>query len=571
MQGAWNSFRNEYVKPLWTVFSDGILVLVVALLAARVLVQVPFIDRNPTGILRRKRTVVLAILSAVALVFAPYFLTKWQVHSVTATIAICLLAIAVGLLASRAAAIGKRILVTEVGSSDGAAATTTALPVKVAQCLEDLGTGPQSGLELPNGVDSSALNSSVIFGLANGPIDRLQKVIAALAGFTPWKVTVSVNPVSAGARSAASAQMAGAAAIAPAAEAAEAETDLVPLTGAAPTVAPGVDTGAASDTVSAGNTTASGRSYSISITRNGRTIHTYSLAPEDLASGTSTIPYEKMVAAAVLLTLAEYYRGDSWNLAGATDWRSVGWTYAAQGMPEQSELALLQRATQCDPGNIQARGAFLHRIYRTSDDPSALLEYAEWLDWAADRPELRSRWRHRPSLLALRFRYTATAVVLNAWRHFSTAAGTVKAPEDVVKRTERLYGLVRTADRNWIGRPCPPLVKELQRVSAGLRVIADPALANGESAQARNVCEVLDQGLRTSSTVRYNEACRKAVTYPYSESQKIIRLLDERLLQTESPIADFEKDPYLSAWIESNRILLEERRTAFGLENPPAD
>lgn len=570
---AWKQFTNKLVEPFWSIVSRGVLILVSALVMARLLVQLPRVDANPTGPFTARLSFVSALICGLLLVFSPLLFTV-NLPPVWNVVIIAVLVIATALLTARAAAMRKRIMVTQAGKplpeSDASPTDPmTPLPTAIASHLESMGTSPRAGIELPVGVDTNALDKALIFGTSTGPVAMAQKALVNLLGVVPWRVIVSTDtPV----RPAAPADGTGPVTAQNDHPTAPTATDQKPVQPTDVTPTPG---------------------YTIAINRNGRRIHTYSLTATALSAGDATIPPEKMIAAAALATLAEYYVGDFDELVGATRWQSIGWTYAAQdrNLPAAAKLDLLRRAAAHDLGNLQAEAALYSAMYRHSDKPEVLLAYAEWLGWAAETARRRTRTATQP-VMYYRLLYTAAAVSVNAAEITRRRALTADPQTPVLNElrtrstdnaqawTKCLYeatasvraGYIAQVDSKRATLPAHPdlgVLTHISLLSPGLRKIAiensgDYRIDEATECEACRATRETDEAcqaeaLRISDVARYNEACRLIVHNVPGDTGQIMRLLDSRLLQPKA-IEDFAKDPFLTDWVRTHRRELKRRR-----------
>ncbi|GEE02329.1 hypothetical protein nbrc107696_27750 [Gordonia spumicola] len=520
-RSRWSAFETDVVGPAWDLLTKGLLALLLAVVAARLLVPVPGIDWRRSAS-SAKRWGVLGVILGCALAFAPMIVSWIGAPTVAQLVLMVLLGVAVAGSLGRAVSTRQRITIDRGSSSTSSDDGTTPLPSVITSHLEQLGSGPHRGVELTKGTDTTVLDKSTITALVNGGVvDLLKNSVVELLGVSPWRISVTSNKAQTG-------------------DGGESGAPVV---------------------------------HTITVSHNRRTRHSYTVTSADLTVGSETIPVEKMVAAAALTSLGEYFVRDFSAEAGTTKWRSLGWSYAAQDkdLPEPVRLELCQRAVAEDPFNMQAQHALWHLTYRDSRDPTTLLAYAEWLDWAEKVVVKRG---HDPrSPLRLRMMYTAAAVTLNAQVLMTRSAApsapwpdtysppppvSIPSADDAAKRVEKLV----RALPGLYADPADPFVRHMWLLAFALmRCSHSPDVAPiGPAAR------LASEALNWSSVARYNEACRLVMADGDSSDEEIMRLLDFRLLRTESPIEAFGRDPYLTEWMDDRRTAaLVERRTARGL------
>ncbi len=127
--------------------------------------------------------------------------------------------------------------------------------------------------------------------------------------------------------------------------------------------------------------------HTVTVTRNGRMVGRELVDREQLHLGAGSEGEPKrapdllrMDAAAALMALRDGMAID--GLAGATQWRGVGWHYVATTDLSRTDAgtALLARAVTTDPGNLLAQQALWNFRYRTSTNPAELRAYLAWLE-----------------------------------------------------------------------------------------------------------------------------------------------------------------------------------------------
>ncbi|EWT03693.1 hypothetical protein N865_09395 [Intrasporangium oryzae NRRL B-24470] len=122
----------------------------------------------------------------------------------------------------------------------------------------------------------------------------------------------------------------------------------------------------------------------------------------------------QFAAAHILTTMAEHHPSIRIGLAGASSWRSIGLQYiAASGaVPEERKQEVLALAVDEDPGNLAALLAFRHALDRRSQDYDTLVAYRDWLRTFERR--LGPIDNDAKAALRLRVRYTRASIALNA-------------------------------------------------------------------------------------------------------------------------------------------------------------
>ncbi|WP_159067478.1 hypothetical protein [Gordonia iterans] len=550
MHDHWTNFIQNILTHLGALLWQGVLILAAALVLARLVAAVPGVDRKPGSRERRALIARGGAVFGIALVLFPLLYGSWRPHD--AGVLVLLLALGVGAVTCFARTIStrKRVLITEVSDAKDFDRPTT--PMKVAAALEGISPSSASGIEVPNGFDAHVLEGAAIFELGTSLAGKVLKAFAAIIGFAPWKVYLTRG---------------------------SGENDTT---------------------------------VSFQITRNGRAVHCCTLHAHELSIGGVQIPPEHMVAAAILVSLAENYRNDDAWLAGATQWRSIGWTYAAATLKpgESSRISILRRAASDDHGNLQCRIAFRNIVDRQATAAEQTEEYLTWLSrmtgeiglsagartpepsppaWEAPEPPLPPP----AELLRLRVQCSAAAVSLNAVQlsFGQDTNGGAETPEDPPPQgpSEALRTAARTNTRGFyltcfrartrpdLGPDSRLLVEELSQVSAGLLLIAYPGLVGLNDAryvgvEQNNIAPMLTPissehvratfacGMTRSTTVRYNEACRLAVTEPTDALavDMIISLLSGRLLQDPIPLKQFSQDPFLTAFVEAHGGALQQ-------------
>ncbi len=545
-ESAWERVYTKYLVPIGKMLAIGLGTIVALLVLARViLLLVPAIDAGrPSRSGESARALgVLGIVVPMALCFAfPWFIS-WKSVRIEPAVVVCgLLGAAIAVWWARLLATRTRITIEASGSDDQ---TDTSLAVAIAACIRELGAEPPRGLEVPIGTDVDSLQGDTIKGLTTGWISTAIDLVRQTLGMTPWRVVVRAK---------------------------------------------GTDTG-------------------VLITRNGRTVASKVIETKtDLAMGTddpkpALIPIQKMVAALILTTLAMHYaKKDYVGLAGATEWKSVGWTYAARQFTAHGPVGeaadpkrarrMLFNAIRDDPANLNAQIAFMNERYRKSTLPDDLARYLKWIETTlAD-----NRWGSWTKMPAVRARllHTATAVALNRYEALRLAAtkpdegltdsvvvvaetielgndsvefvtaelelvrestdvateatDAVKEPTDIVKDAQ-------SAAQHWSGRfrnhvtDCgdAPLFERLLGIAVMLFAIAhadddgEQLLAQPGSPNAERWKTAYQRALRADPDAQYDKACGVASGSP----DKAVDLLDSWIFGKEDFDALMRWDPYL--------------------------
>ncbi|MFT4086102.1 MAG: hypothetical protein QM658_02940 [Gordonia sp. (in: high G+C Gram-positive bacteria)] len=356
----WNTFRNDVLSPLGTFLADGLAMLLIAVVLARLLLLSPLNDVSGplSGLAAATRArpfvVSVALVLSALLLAAPLLLSLPHLDGwLSFGILVPWVAIT-AILVSLTMSTRRRISIAAHTSDDK---ESGALAAAVITSLRELGAEPAKGLEIPLGTDVKALDGSDISDLAPGYLAKLVNMATSILGITPWRVTIDTVEES-------------------------------------------------SDTVNS----------HVLITRNGRSVGSARITPGERAPNScgKSISTETLAAAAVLCTIAKDDPKVSRGLAGATDWRSLAWTYAAAQMKGGDNAFARRRilfaAVLRDHNNLLAQAALKFELYRSSQDPGELLRYSHWLTNAAQ-----SRLLASPPLEVQRVRmlHSALAVTLN--------------------------------------------------------------------------------------------------------------------------------------------------------------
>lgn len=183
----------------------------------------------------------------------------------------------------------------------------------------------------------------------------------------------------------------------------------------------------------------------------------------------------RMAAAFVLVTLATKHPSLKAGLAGATDWQSVGLQYVATTLLRGDENAqknreMLGRAVELDINNMAAQLAYRHATDRTSTDAKVLIDYREWLEQCDGKlVELQLA----ESAMRLRTCYLRTVVATNA-----VFAGTAdeSASKRIAKAREALVDLAALVTTSKDKHELTTIATSMETNSWGLKqLLAPPA------------------------------------------------------------------------------------------------
>lgn len=365
---AWDTFLDEYLKPLGRLVAVAAALMLGIVVLARLLVVLPPGQLVTSSSVKARRAVNIGALALlltcgfVAAVFAPGWVGASGVDNpfwLGLFVVLTLLCVA---LVALSLATRLRLAIT-VSSADGKAdpAGTT----QIIALLRELGAESARGLEIPRGTDVDILDGKTIVEQSAGWAAALLRVVQSLAGFTPWSIVVDDK----------------------------------------------------------------GDETLVIVTRNGRSFDSAVISCRALGEGEPELDTRKLAAAFVLVTIARgYAASDFAGLAGATSWRSLGLHYLATRdlrTPEAARKTFLHMAVNLDPQNLLAQVGLENERHRQSTEAAELRDYAVWLWRLAQRldpgwsgvlpPGLEAIRGARKELASLRLRvlYSATATALN--------------------------------------------------------------------------------------------------------------------------------------------------------------
>lgn len=273
--------------------------------------------------------------------------------------------------------------VTAEGKADSVAAG------HVAALVGELGASKPRGIEFPLGADVSGLESSVVKALPDNAVVKVLKgVVEAIAGTTPWKVSVDVTSTDViSVRMYRNGRLA---------ESGVVERGLLGLSLTSSTDgSPKAHGGTALVTTTEGSPATGG-------VATGEATAAKVIAPD----------LHRMVAALVLTTLCASHKGLD-GLAGATSWKSVGWQFIASSdliQHKAHQRELLARAVDEDPTNLLAQYALSYVAHRDATTYAELWSFHTALAKYLPTP-------HQPGTAALRLRMQMTqlAILTNAY------------------------------------------------------------------------------------------------------------------------------------------------------------
>lgn len=245
---------------------------------------------------------------------------------------------------------------------------------QVLALLEQFGAAPPQGIERPQGPDVQGLENALA-EVEGGLAKALKSAVAAITGWTPWRVVV----------------------------------DHI-----------GED------------------KIAVAVSRNGRSMGATVIGPDLLAVNDADLKVDPLVfvAAFVLCTLSRAHEGFE-GLCGATDWEGLAWQFVAStskkaAVDDDTAKSLLVKALGRDPSNLLAQVDLANRRWRFSTAEAELKFYDSWLTRILDKLP------HRPAAawitddpgsapLRLRVLLTQAAVRIN---HFFTLEAVKRTPDE---------------------------------------------------------------------------------------------------------------------------------------------
>ncbi len=369
---AWDSFGEKYLAPVGKFLLAAAGVAILLIALARLILLVPF----PRWVFSRSTLASRRLTNAgsyLLLVASGLAAAKVLPDAIKATeVAWDALGL-LALLGAAATLLTVYSLATRLRLSVAVAGKTDdAGATEIVALLRELGAEKPVGLEIPRGTDVHILQGKAIAEGSTGILATALKAVQAVAGFTPWNIVVD-------------------------------------------------DRGAETFVV---------------ITRNGRSWDSAVTQAQPFGADGPKVDTRKMAAAVILLAVSRgYSKGDFDALAGATDWRSLGWQYVSatdKTLKHDARLWLLNEAIELDPGNHPAQLAFAHETYRNSTTKAGLWEYYSWLKSYPGKDNL-------AAALRLRMAYNMLVAAANhcAAKGFEGHEGT--APADDPTRDAATY------------------------------------------------------------------------------------------------------------------------------------
>lgn len=315
----------EGASPYWPALLAFFTLLLILLLAARLLVMVPFLTPEVVGlhryrVLKASAWVLLLGGSAGVVIGLPHI----DDHVIADVVAISAVAATVGVF-FRAQSLACRLRV-DLRVRDSSGKMSASGKDHLAVVVSNLAGDRTHAVLYAAGTDVTLLNESAVDGQPdNIVVAWIHRVTQALLGTTPWVITVGVE---------------------------------------------------------------SDDEVSVAMTRNGTGVQAVSIARSELgltglvtAGGEERRPMPdlmKLAAASIVATLAARHRGFE-GLCGASKWRSIGLHYiATTDFKNDGERAipLLRRSLEEDSNNLQARLALEYHLHRQATQKEELSVYA---------------------------------------------------------------------------------------------------------------------------------------------------------------------------------------------------
>lgn len=327
----------------------------------------------------------------------------------------------------------------------------------------------------------------------------------------------------------------------------------------------------------------------VSISRNGRPVdsavidrHTFDVTSPNSAvaeGGPDSFSDAslRMASAFILVTLAKYHPSIQDGLAGAMNWRSVGLQYIATNLfpgdiNKIKRTEILARAVQLDPENIPAQLALRHTTDRKSDSARVLIEYRDWLQ---DRETALISAGFAGSAVLLRACYTRTTIATNA----AFAAGGTDI-EQTSSRVVEAQNAFSTLDNLLMelgqNSDLKPLITRIEDSSIGLRMLLTPEGGPAGTGWSGGVGSVAE-----SPTGIYDSACYFASKHSWDlllrdeagELTPDLTINDDR--EAVTLLRRAAADPDISSWMQEDPQLRDFRlrgpfRTNF-LIDPRSD
>ena len=334
----WTSAFESWIAPLGQSLSAVLLLIVIALIAARLLVLlpsdlarsrlVPEIKAARSRAIRGWLGLIALVVGSIAIAAllaglppAPLvdeiLLEKLFPLRVLAWVGSALLLLVGIRQVARALASTLALTITV---HDAKGAEDKARKSALITYLAELGTNQPRGVLIQQASDITAMAEAALPTTTNPVLTVLRSIFTTVVGVTPWNVSVdNVN-----------------------------ETRTAVL-----------------------------------ISRNGRSVSSALVSTERWkhAIGETKLDPDKLAAAAIIATLADHY-SDFNGLNGATQWESIGLHFVAttdyRSAPETRAL-ILAAALDVDPGNRAAALALKQALYGASVEPQETLDYAIWL------------------------------------------------------------------------------------------------------------------------------------------------------------------------------------------------
>lgn len=340
---------------------------------------------------------------------------------------------------------------------------------RIVSSLRELGAEPPRGIEVPRGLDVTGLDDAAIsIPLTNSVLNALQGVLKAIAGATPWHVTVDKK----------------------------------------------------SDDI-----------LVFSISRNGWNVYAGTVSRDQLGlekiTGTDHAPdLYKMVSAAIVATVAPHYEGFE-GLCGATDWRSIGLHCIAttedySGSKSQAS-ELLGRANNFDGNNITAEIALQYILHREATKRNELERYCDWLLTKISQLEAKTEPGYENLILRTKLTYLACLLNLRALPEVQLA------PEELERAGEAANSLLASLEKA-AGKSNPLALEMLPHASLAYfdLIYSGVAYENlSQQEQEQDRYQHYHAAIySTSPKIAYNAACSLAKR---EDAKQNIPLIRERL------------------------------------------
>lgn len=264
--------------------------------------------------------------------------------------------------------LGTRIRLEVKGGADAAEVST------VVALLSELGAAKPRGLEVPQGADVTALDQAFATLPDNPILKVLKDIVRSLAGVTPWTATIE----------------------------GDAKGRVVTLVRNGTTM---------------GSTIIDPRLLELTPSAESRDDAKKTVAAPVTDQQSAPDLTLHMVAAFVLASMAPHHPSIRRGLAGATNWKSLGYHYIGSTLGTDAKAhrkELLARALEEDPENWAAKLAFRHELDRDATDSETLTKYANFLNDYCTKLETAGNGAFGIEALTLRAKYTRALILINA-------------------------------------------------------------------------------------------------------------------------------------------------------------